>query len=98
MQVLVIARVVEGTALEKVAPLIKPEAEAVWNLYTTEKLRTIHYISDMSGVVMFWEVPSLQELETELQTLPMVQMGVLTYELISMKPYTGISELFAPSE
>ncbi len=94
MQALVIARVIKGTPMEQVAPLITPEAKAVWDLYATDKLRTIHYIADMSGVVMLWEISSLEELETALKTLPMVKEGVLAYEIIVMKPYTGIEEFF----
>lgn len=52
-------------------------------------------IADMSGAVMIWELPSLEKVETELERLPMVQAGVLEYEVIPLKPYTGLAELFA---
>ena len=95
MQAFVIARVVEGAPMEQVLPLVKPEAAKVWELYNDEKLRTIHYISDMSGVVMLWEISSLEALEAELQRLPMIEAGMLACEVIPIKPYTGFTELFA---
>ena len=95
MQAFVIARVVEGAPMEQVLPLVKPEAAKVWELYNDEKLRTIHYISDMSGVVMLWEISSLEALEAELQKLPMIEAGMLACEVIPIKPYTGFTELFA---
>ena len=95
MQAFVIARVVEGAPMEQVLPLVKPEAAKVWELYNDEKLRTIHYISDMSGVVMLWEISSLEALEAELQKLPMIEAGMLVCEVIPIKPYTGFTELFA---
>jgi len=49
MQVLVIARVVEGTAIEKVVPLVKPESAKVWEYYAADLVRTVHYFADHSG-------------------------------------------------
>ncbi|MEO0535763.1 MAG: muconolactone Delta-isomerase family protein [Cyanobacteria bacterium P01_A01_bin.123] len=95
MQVLVIGRIATGTPTEQVLPLVKPEAAQVWDAYATEKLRAVYYIADMSGAVMVWDMSSLEAVEAELQKLPMVKAGVLTCEVISLKPYTGLAELFA---
>jgi hypothetical protein len=95
MQVLVIARVVEGTPMEKVLPFIKAEAEAVWNKYTAEIVRSVHYIADMSGAILMLEVPSLEQAQEIAAQFPMVKAGVLRCELLALKPYTGFGELFA---
>ncbi|MEO1299547.1 MAG: muconolactone Delta-isomerase family protein [Cyanobacteria bacterium J06636_16] len=85
----------DGTPFEQVQPLVKPEATQAWEFYAAEQIRAMYYIADMSGAVMLWEMDSPKAVETELQKLPMVKAGVLQYEVIPLKPYTGLAELFA---
>ena len=56
--------------------------EAYFASFATEQLRAMYYIADKSGAVMIWEMPSLEEIETELQKLLMVKAGVLTCEVM----------------
>lgn len=95
MQVLVIARVVAGTAMEKVLPLVKPEAAKVWEYYAANLVHTIHYIADHSGAVLLFEAPSVEAVNEAVAKLPMVEAGVLECEVIPLAPYTGLAELFA---
>lgn len=95
MQVLLLARVVEGTPMENVLPLVKAEAEKVWEHYSAEVVRSIHYIADMSGAVLMLEVPSLEEANAIAAEFPMVKAGVLRCELLPLQPYTGLKALFA---
>ncbi len=95
MQVLVIARVIAGTAIEKVLPLVKPEAAKVWEYYAADIVRTVHYFADNSGAVLLFEAPNLEAVNGAVTQLPMVQAGLLECEVIPLAPYTGIAELFA---
>ncbi len=95
MQVLVIARVIAGTAIEKVLPLVKPEAAKVWEYYAADLVRTVHYFADNSGAVLLFEAPNLEAVNGAVTQLPMVQAGLLECEVIPLAPYTGIAELFA---
>ena len=95
MQVLVIARVIPGTAIEKVLPLVKPEAAKVWEYYAADLVRTVHYFADNSGAVLLFEAPNLEAVNGAVTQLPMVQAGLLECEVIPLAPYTGIAELFA---
>ncbi|MBR8834720.1 MAG: hypothetical protein DSM106950_11945 [Stigonema ocellatum SAG 48.90 = DSM 106950] len=95
MQVLVIARVIAGTAIEKVLPLVKPEAAKVWEYYAADLVRTVHYFADNSGAVLLFEASNLEAVNSAVTQLPMVQAGVLQCEVIPLAPYTGIAELFA---
>ncbi|ARV60765.1 hypothetical protein BZZ01_20985 [Nostocales cyanobacterium HT-58-2] len=95
MQVLVIARVVAGIAREKVFPLVKPEAAKVWEYVASDLVRTVHYIADHSGAVLLFEAPSVEAVNEAVAQLPMVQAGVLQYEILPLAPYTGLKELFA---
>lgn len=95
MQFLLIARVVEGVAMEQVLPHVKAEAEAVWEKYTHEILRSIHYIADMSGAVLMCEAANLEAMQEIAAQFPMVKAGVLKIEVLPLKPYTGLASLFA---
>lgn len=97
MQFLLIARARSGTSVEQVIPYIKAEAQAVWQKYTTEIVRSIHYIADMSGAVLLCEAPDLPTMEVIASQLPMVEAGLLQAEIIALKPYTGFASLFESS-
>ncbi len=58
MQFLVLARVAEGVAMEQVLPQVKAEAEAVWQKYLAEIVRSVYYIADMSGAVLICDIKS----------------------------------------
>jgi hypothetical protein len=94
MQVLVIARVKSGTAMETVLPFISPEAVQAWEFYSQEQIRQMFYIADMSGAVMFWEGESVESVTQQVQKLPMVKEGILSCEVLPLKPYTGYESLF----
>lgn len=95
MQFLVIARVVEGTPMDKVLPLVPKEAAKVWEEYAADMVRSIHYIANMSGAVLMLEAPSLEEVQEAVAKFPMVEAGVLDAEVLPLKPYTGLESLFA---
>ena len=95
MQFLVIAKVGENTPLEKVAPHIKPEAEKVWQYYVAEVVRSVYYIADMSGAVLTIEAKNLENAQAIVAEFPMAREGVLNFEILPLKPYTGLEALFA---
>lgn len=95
MQFLVLARIVEGTPMEKVMPLVPAEAAKVWEKYAAGMVRSIYYIADMSGAVLMLEAASLEEAQAAVAKFPMVEAGVLNPEVVPLKPYTGLEALFA---
>ncbi len=95
MQFLVIARVAEGISPDRVLPYVKPEAEKVWSHYTAEIVRSIHYIADMSGVVLMLEANNLETAQEIVATFPMAENNVLDFQILPLKPYTGLEALFA---
>ena len=97
MQFLVLARVAEGVGTEQVLPHVKAEAEAVWQKYSAEIVRSIYYIADMSGAVLMCEAPTLEAMQEITTQFPMAQAGVLKFEILPLKPYTGLESLFAKS-
>jgi hypothetical protein len=95
MQFLILARMAEGISVEQVLPHVKAEAEAVWQKYSADILRSIHYITDMSGAVLMCEAANLEAMQEIAAQFPMAQAGVLKFEILPLKPYTGFESLFA---
>ena len=95
MQFYVVCRIKPGTHRKAVIGLIRSEAKAAWKLYEAGLVRDIHYIDDLSGAVMTFEAKDLAEVKTAVETLPMIQQGILEPEYIPLKPYTGFGKLFA---
>ncbi|MCC3415080.1 MAG: hypothetical protein JGK24_27370 [Microcoleus sp. PH2017_29_MFU_D_A] len=95
MQFLIVGRVKAETKIEQVLPVVKPEAAKVWELYASDRLRSIHYIADKSGAVLLCEANNVEEINAMIAQLPMAQAGVMQFEVIPLLPYTGTAELFA---
>ncbi|MBV6625092.1 MAG: hypothetical protein KI793_19555 [Rivularia sp. (in: Bacteria)] len=97
MQFLLIARIPEDVTPEQAKPHLQAEAQKVWENYSTEVVRSIHYIADMSGAVLMCEAESLSAMQKIADEFPMVKAGVLTIEVLPLKAYTGLESLFAKS-
>ena len=95
MQFLVLARVVEGISIEQVLPHVQAEAEAVWQKYLDQIVRSIYYIADMSGAVLMCEAANLEVMQEMTAQFPMAKAGVLKFEILPLMPYTGLESLFA---
>jgi hypothetical protein len=95
VQFLVLANVREDVPNERVTSLVKEEAKVVWGLYASGSLRSAHYRSDIPGAVLMLEAADLSEATKTVESLPMVQAGLLKTEIMPLEPYTGFEALFA---
>ena len=95
MQFLLLAQVIEGTPDDRLVPLLKPEAVRAWELYTAGTLRSLHSRTDVRGVVGMLEGADLAEVKRAVDSLPLVQAGMLKTDIIALKPYVGFERLFA---
>lgn len=97
MQFLVLATIRDGVTAERAVPLIGAEASAVWGHYAVGLVRSVHYRADMRGAVLMLEAGDPAEVERAVAELPMVKAGLLSAEVVPLKPYTGYEALFAKS-
>ena len=95
MQYFVVCRIPEGTPRKNVIRLIREEAKAVWKLYESGIVRELYYIEDLSGAVLTVEATQFEDVKKAVETLPMIQAGLLEPDYIPLKPYTGFGKLFA---
>lgn len=81
----------EGKAF---APHIKAEARRVWELIQEGVIREIYFRSDQDSAVLVLECENGDEARHILKTLPLVSEGLITFDLIPLKPYPGFARLF----
>jgi len=74
------------------AARVDEEAERARALYAEGVIRQIWHRGDIGGACIVWEADSETDARAKLNTLPMVQAGMLEVTLIPLIPYAG----FAP--
>jgi hypothetical protein len=94
MKILAIEREKPGVTEEQCTPHLGPEAERVWELYQQGIIREIYFREDREEAVIVLECTDLKEARAALDTLPLVRNGLITFELVPLKPYPGLARLF----
>lgn len=86
----------DGASPAEFEPLQVEEERRVWALQEVGQIRAMHYRTDRLGVVIEMEVAGVEEAEAIVRDLPMVKAGLLSAEVIPLRPFTGLEALFAP--
>jgi hypothetical protein len=94
MQVLALSRRAPGVTAEDLAPHAQGEAVVATRLMAQGVIRTAHLCPERPGAVLVMECDSLDEARAHLATLPMVQHGLIAFEVSRMVPYTAWTALF----
>ncbi|MFC2134368.1 muconolactone Delta-isomerase family protein [Bacteroidota bacterium] len=84
----------EGLTSADFQPYLKDEAEVVWELYKKGVIREIHFREDRHTAVLIMECKNVDEAKSVLDSLPLVQNGLITFDIIPLKPYPGFERLF----
>jgi len=75
--------------------LLKSEAACVWEFYQLGVLREIYFRQDRPEAVLIFECDTVEECQTLLSSLPLVNRNLIEFELIPLKPYPGFARLFS---
>ena len=94
MKILAMEIEVEGVKPEEFQSYLKEEAEQVWKLYQSDVVRELYFRADRSDAVLMLECADLGEARRVLGSLPLVQAGLITFDLIPLVPYPGFARLF----
>jgi hypothetical protein len=95
VKVLAIGRARSGVGWEDIAPYVGEEARHVWELYESDRVREFYLrADDRPGVVLVFECDDLAEAERLVGSLPIVEAGLLDFEVIPLRPYVGLRRLF----
>jgi len=95
MKILAIEKEAEGIPAERFQPHLKAEAARVWELYQAGTIRELYFRQDAHSAVLILECRDAAEAAAALSTLPLVQAGLITFEIIPLAAYPGFSRLFA---
>ena len=94
MKVLAIEHDVPNVNASEFKPYLREEAWRVWELYLSGVLREIYFRQDKTNAVLILECASLAEAQSVLNTLPLVEAGLIEFEVIPLAPYPGFARLF----
>jgi hypothetical protein len=95
MKILALERELPGATAEAFHPLLKAEARRVWELQQSGALREVYFNADQHTAVMMLECSDGKTARNLLATLPLVQAGLITFDVIPLVPYDGFARLFA---
>lgn len=97
MKVLAIEKDVEGVTDEAFTDeVLREEAGRAWELFQEGVIRELYFRADRHAAVLVLECGDATAAERALATLPLVQRGLIAFELIPLAPYPGFSRLFSP--
>lgn len=83
----------DKTAEDAMAHLV-PELKQVWQSYKTGRLREICFSHSPPVVTIFYEVPDLAAVHAELDSLPMIQAGLLDRQVVALEPFVQFEVMF----
>ena len=82
---------VPGNALQ---PHLKAEGARIWELIQSGVIREIYFQDDKKDAILILECNDKEEAQATLNTLPLVKEGFITFKIIPLVPYDGLSRLF----
>ena len=95
MKILALERDIVGATETDFQPHLKAEARRGWELQQAGIIRELYFRDDQTSAVLVLECASLEEARNVLATLPLVQAGLVEFELIPLRAYPGFARLFS---
>ena len=94
MKFIALEQEIPGVTEEQLHPHLRAEAARAWELIQSGVFREIHFRADVSSAVIVLECATTEEAHAVLGTLPLVAHGLIRFDVIPLKPYTGFARLF----
>ena len=98
MKIIALEKELPGATTDQFASLAEAEARRVWELIQTEVITEIFFRRDQNTAVIILDCEDLQDAQQTLSSLPMVESGLIDFDLIPLMPYPGLERLFAGAE
>lgn len=98
MKILALEKELPGVEDDAFRPHLKAEAARVWELVQAGIVREIYFRADQHTAVLMLECPDFEAARATLDTLPLVQAGLIDFEMMPLLPYSGFARLFASNE
>lgn len=98
MKFIALERELPDATAEQFGPQLKAEARRVWHLQQSGILREVYFHAEDHTAVLVLECASPAEARQALSSLPLVQSGLIDFELIPLIPYDGYARLFSEQQ
>jgi hypothetical protein len=94
MKILAIEVEEKNVMLKQYTPHLKAESRRVWELYECGVIREFYFRADRPEAVLLLECVDTNEAGQVLDSLPLVQAGLIHFDIIPLVPYPGFARLF----
>jgi muconolactone delta-isomerase len=94
MKILALEHELPGATAEQFQQHANDEARKVWELYQSGVIRELYFRADKNEAVLVLECASVIEAQEILASLPFVQSGLISFEVLPLKAYPGFARLF----
>lgn len=94
MKILAISQDVGEPTFEQFQPHLKAEAARAWELYQAGIFREMYFERDQRDAVIMMECADVEAAQAALDSLPLVQAGLIRFKLMPLVAYDGFSRLF----
>jgi muconolactone delta-isomerase len=99
MRILAIERDADGASAERFTPeVLAAEARRTWELQQAGIVRELYFRADNPAAVLVLECADLDEAGRALASLPLVEAGLIQFDVIPLRAYPGFARLFAAEE
>ena len=94
MKILALERELPGATAEGFARYSEEETRQAWELHQAGLIRELYFRADQQTAVLVLECGSTDEAAGVLAGLPYVREGLIAFDLIPLKAYSGFARLF----
>jgi muconolactone delta-isomerase len=94
LKILAVEKEVEGVTEDQYKPYLKNEAKRVWELVQSGTIREIYFTEDDHCAIIILECKNAEEAKSILNTLPLVNKKLISFEIKPLVPYDGFARLF----
>ena len=94
MKFLLLEKETPGIDTENFQEYLEDEAAHVWLLVQQGIIRETHFAADTHTAVLMLECANREEVEKTIAGFPLVKAGLITFDVIALKPYNGFERLF----
>ncbi|HEX3050311.1 MAG TPA: hypothetical protein VHP83_06635 [Aggregatilineaceae bacterium] len=94
MKILAIEREVPGAPANEFGPILNEEAAHLWKLVQAGIVRETYFRADRTDAVLILECADVDEANRVLGEFPLVQAGLIVFEVIPLRAYPGFARLF----
>jgi len=97
MKILALEHELPGATADQFQQHANDEARKVWEYHQAGIIRELYFRADRNDAVLVLECESVIEAQEILATLPFVKAGLISFEVIPLKAYSGFERLFIKS-